>query len=62
MFSYNHVSMSSVRCGGFLSPMNHKGAIFYPFLQILESLAPYGMTTVYEPSEDQAFDQCCFTD
>lgn len=56
MFSYNHFSMSSVRCGGFLSPTNHKGAIFYPFLQILESLAPYGMTTVYEPSEDQAFD------
>jgi hypothetical protein len=36
--------------------MNHVGIIFCPFLQILESLAPYRVTTVCEPSEGQDFD------
>lgn len=37
--------------------MNHEGANFYPFFQILESLALYGVTTIYKPSESQH----CFT-
>lgn len=40
----------------FHSLMNHEHAIFHAFLQILESLAPYGVTVIYEPNEGKAFD------
>lgn len=48
--------MSSVRFGEFHSLMNQEHAIIYAFFQILESLAPYGVTVIYEPNEGKAFD------
>lgn len=57
IFSYiNCILMSSMRFGEFHSPMNHEHSIFYAFLQILESLAPYGVTVIYESNEGKVFD------